>query len=238
MGIDVDHAKVVTFNGTHEHRVVTDPARPFPIDQIGDLRISSIFQRRTTRLDNHDGNPLIYALKSKFGYTIPNVDLKEILSRAREILPHALADVPFDVVVPLPSSSPVAMRLGVRASRLSGGCLVLTCLDKATVAHVLAAAPPVGHVAKRMRNAYTTALANMQLRPGAALFEMKFVRSPIRHYFVPVVTNHLAVQCAGRRVLLVDDILGSGTSLKVAEAELRAAGAMDVSALTLLSRLR
>jgi hypothetical protein len=105
MGIDVDAHKVVTFSALYQHRVVTDPTRPIPKVRYGRLVIVSVFGRQITSHDGDDGNPLIYALKGKFGYTMPYRDFRHLYPAATEILPNALADVNFDIVVPLPSSS-------------------------------------------------------------------------------------------------------------------------------------
>jgi len=237
MGIDVNDAKVVTYNPNHEHRVVTDPSRPIPSVRYGTLQVVSIFRRRQVGHDGDDGNPLIYALKGKFGYTMPGQDFRHICRAAHTILPNALAGLLYDTVVPLPSSSKVAHILAVRAARLHRNCSVLPCLDKATIGQVLSLAPPVNAVMKRHRGDYTSQLAKMQRLDPAAAIEMKAIKLPLRPYFTPIVANHFAAQCAGQRVLLVDDILGSGSSLLAAEAALHAFGAQSVEGMTLLSRL-
>jgi len=234
MGIDVDAHKVVTFNALHEHRVVTDPTRPIPRARYGRLDIVSLFRRQITSHDTDDGNPLIYALKGKFGYTMPYRDFRLLYIAAMQILPNALADVNFDMAVPLPSSSVVA---AIIAQRARPGCAVVPCLDKATIGQVLAIAPAAGKIKRRHRGEYTSQLAKLQRLDPTLMIEMKTLKGPVRPYFSPVVASGLAVQCANRHVLLVDDILSSGSSLMAAEAALHAAGAASVSALTLLSRL-
>lgn len=238
MGIDVDAQKVVTFSAAHEQRVVTDPARPIPRVRYGPLEVVSIFRRQTTAHDTDDGNPLIYALKGKFGYTMPYRDFRLLFRAANQILPNALGGMNFDLVVPLPSSSPVAAILASRAARQRPGCSSLTCLEKATIWQVLAGAPVAAQIRRQHRGEYTSQLAKLQRLDPNLLIEMKALKGPVRPYFAPVVANGLAGQCAGRHVLLVDDILSSGSSLAAAEAALHASGAASVSALTLLSRLR
>lgn len=93
-------------------------------------------------------------------------------------------------------------------------------------------------VERRLRGDYTSQLARLQRQDSRRAIEMKTVKVPLRGYFRPIIANVLAAQCHGRHVLLVDDIVGSGTSLLAAEADLRAAGAAGVSALTLLGQLR
>jgi hypothetical protein len=230
--------KVVTFSAVHEHRVVTDPARPVPRVRYGPLEVVSIFRRQITTHDTDDGNPLIYALKGKFGYTMPYRDFRLLFRAAKHILPNALGLTNFDLVVPLPSSSPVAAILAARAVRQRMGCSSLACLQKATIGEVLAGAPAAGQIRRQHRGEYTSQLAKLQRFDSNLLIEMKTLKGPIRPYFAPVVANGIAGQCAGRHVLLVDDILSSGSSLAAAEAALNASGAASVSALTLLSRLR
>lgn len=237
MGIDVDAAKVVTYNPTHEHRVATDPARPFPTARYGSLEVVSIFRRRRAKHDDDDGNPLIYALKDKFGYTIALADVRQLLMAGQQILPAALATLAFDIVVPVPSSSPVASIVARRASRAGGPYPIVECLDKATVAQVLAQAPAPDQVKSRDRGFYTSQLARMQETPGNEFIEMKSVPLRVRRYFTPIAANALAPACAGLHVLVVDDIVGSGTSLVAAQSALLAAGAAGISAMTLLSRL-
>ena len=237
MGIDVNAAKVVTFNPGHERRVVTDPNRPVPSTAFGDLHVVSVFRRRRVKHDEDDGNPLIYALKRKFGYTIAASDLRQIVRAGHQILPAALDGTSFDLVVPLPSSSPVASILARRASRMAGGCDVVSCLDKATVAQVLASAPHPDAIQQRDRRIFTSHLATLQRLPGDSVIEMKTVPLRVRHHFTPIVANALVDACAGRHILLVDDIVGSGSSLVAAAAALGVAGAGPTTALTLLSRL-
>ena len=234
MGIDVNNAKVVTLNPAHENRVATDPQQAIATAKYGPLDVISLFRRRRTKHDNDDGNPLIYALKGIRGYTIAISDVRRLVTNAREILPRALIGQTYDIVVPLPSSSPVSIIL---AKRVAANYPVIECLDKATVAEVLAAAPAPNAVKERDRSYFTSQLARMQDAPGNDVIQMKSVMLRIRQYFDPLSSNVLVSECVDRNVLLVDDIVGSGTSLISAQKALLAAGATSVSALTLLSRL-
>lgn len=237
MGIDVDAAKIVTFNPAHEQRVATDPTRPIATMRLGALHVVSVFRRRRAKHDDDDGNPLIYALKGKFGFTMPPADLRKLVKAGHVILPLALDGLDADMVVPLPSSSRVADIIGRRAARVLGGRPVVNCLDKATVGQVLDAAPGVDVVKQRDRGIYTSQLARLQELPADDVIEMKSVTMRVRPYLTPIAANALANACAGRHVLLVDDIVGSGSSLISAQAALLASGAASISALTLLSRL-
>ncbi|AMG75564.1 phosphoribosyltransferase family protein [Sphingopyxis granuli] len=238
MGIDVDAAKVVTLNLAHEQRVVTDPARALSEMKLHGMEVVSMFRRRKAGHNEDDGNPLIYALKGRMGFTIPPADLRKFIALGQQLLPQALAGTEFDLVVPLPSSATVTHRLGLRAARNRGVLPIIPCLHKATIADVLAAAPALDAVKARDRQWFTTQLARLQQLAPDQIIEMKTVPIRIRQYFTPIAAGTLADQCAGRHILLVDDIVGSGASLLAARNALLAAGAAGVRALTLLSRLR
>lgn len=237
MGIDVSDTRVVTFNPDHERRVVTDIARRPPHQTLGTLQVVSVFARKKVAADDLDGNPLIYALKGKAGYTIPYGSFRAIHQRAAAILPVALGGIDYDMVVPLPSSSAVAAIVAERASRLAGRCPIVRCLAKSTFGEVLHTAPPVHMVESRFRRDYRRQLADMQKAGPSATFEMKKVKSALRGYFRPVNATVDAAAVTGRRVLLVDDILGSGTTMIAAAQSLGAFAPLDIAGLTLMGKL-
>jgi len=237
MGIDVSPTKVVTFNAQHEHRVVTDPARSIPFAKAGAIEVVSIFARKTTRQDNDDGNPLIYALKGKFGYTIPAADFRKIYRRAMIILPAALAARQVDMIVPLPSSSGVARILAERVNRLIPEAELCECLIKATIGAVLPNMPAANAVPGRLRGDYTSLLRALQKSNPDTEIQMKRIKLPLRWYVAPIVAGMGAQACKGRAILLVDDIFGSGSSLQSAGDALSVFQPASVSGLTLLGKL-
>ena len=107
MGIDVSSLKIVTYNPGHQQRVVTDIARSPPLVRLDNIDVTSIFRRQSVATDTSDGNPLIYALKGRRGYTLPYADFCSIYRCASIILAKVLPTIDYDVVVPIPSSSKV-----------------------------------------------------------------------------------------------------------------------------------
>jgi len=237
MGIDVSATKVVTYNAAHHQRVVTDISRAPPVTELGGLKVVSIFQRRAVRRDKTDGNPLIYALKGKFGYTMPYASFRGILECASAILPVALAGMQYDVVVPLPSSSKVAGIFAKRAARAHGNCPIVACFEKTNYAQALASAAPVAEVEERHRRDYKAQLNQLQRANPQHLFEMKHVKLALRPYFTPLVANSLAARLTGAHILFVDDILGSGASLAAADSALQPFGPAGTVGLTIMSPL-
>jgi len=237
MGIDVNDEKAVIYNPSHQQRVITDPSRPISEFVYRDLRILSVFSRRRIQNDNSDGNPLIYALKGIRGYTMSRRDFVNFYQCAAARLAKALADIEYDVVVPLPSSSKVCHILAERASRLSSRCAIEICLSKSTIGGALHLAPSPKTVETRLRKDYTSQLNSLQKSNPLSPIEMKLIKLSIRKYFHPIVGRENILNCANRNVLIIDDIVGSGTSLSAVNVLLKTAGAERVSALTLLGRL-
>jgi hypothetical protein len=237
MGIDVDVHDRVTVNPAHERRVVTAVNRNPDQWRCTDLDITSIF-KRVRSSDDNDGNPLIYALKSLRGYSTDRASIKILHSNGNAILDAYLDGRQFDVIVPVPSSSRLSSILAVRVARKSSPAIILPCFRKSRAAEVLKAMPPIASVPQRDRAIYGALLNSLQRGSAGTNFQMKLVNTRLRSYVTPVVALVEAQRCAGARVLLVDDLCGSGMSLSVAAAELRKVGAVDVEALTLLGRVR
>jgi Phosphoribosyl transferase domain len=236
VGIDVSDNKIVTYNPNHQQRVVTSLSGAHRAD-LGDVTVSSIFARRKSKRDERDGNPLIYALKDKFGYSIPYESVRHLYNCASANLPLCLANGAYCVVVPLPSSSKLTYILSQRMARRQSDCPMISCLDKTTIGQVLAMAPQPQLVEKRYRKKFISQINTLQKMEPNSVFEMKAVEMALRPYFTPLMPNSCIGNIAGMDVLLVDDILGSGTSILSATKILLAAGARSVSAVTLMGSL-
>lgn len=235
MGIDVA-LKHVTFNATHERRVSTDVRRNPASWKHRDLEITSIFKRIQSH-DGTDGNPLIYALKARKGYTTDFATIRALRSNGEQILSAALVGKAYDIIVPIPSSSAIPSILARRVERLIPGAHILPCLKKSTYGEVLAALPNINTVRKRERRDFGAMLKALQAKSPGLKMEIKDIDKRLREYISPISALPNAKSCAGATVLLVDDLVGSGTSLMAAARALRGHGATSLAALTLLSRL-
>jgi hypothetical protein len=236
VGIDVSDCKVVTYNPNHQQRVITSLNGARKIN-LGAVNVSSIFGRRKTGRDERDGNPLIYALKDIRGYSITHASVRKLYICAKINLPACLANAPYCSVVPLPSSSGLVQILSRRLARIKGGCPIISCLDKASIAQVLTSAPESQIVEKRYRKKYISQINALQKMEQNDLFQMKVVDMALRPYFTPLMKNDSANNIIGADVLLVDDILGSGTSITSAAKCLFDVGARSVSGITLMGSL-
>lgn len=132
---------------------------------------------------------------------------------------------------------PVATTFARRAARIGGSCPTLHCFEKATFAQVLANVGPLAGVESRWRRAFKAQLAALQKADLDAIFEMKKVDAALRPYFNPLSVNVLTGLAEGHRVLLADDILGSGTSMRAAYRALLPSKPLSVTGLTFLGKL-
>lgn len=110
MGIDISNNKVITFNASHEKRVVTGIARNPKLSKIGRSPHTSVFSiyRRTKAGDfRRDGNPLMYALKGINGYSIKPFELYKFRTTFFPILStiHSNLALGSNIIIPMPSSS-------------------------------------------------------------------------------------------------------------------------------------
>lgn len=234
MGIDVGPDRRVSYSPAHHNRVVSDPARNPVVQMVGDLTVVGIFRRTKTGDREHDGNPLIYALKGKNGYRLTYGAARRLLADARQIIPQIAAVGSCDVIVPMPSSSNVARYV----ARELGRAYALAPEErfrKATVGEALAWMLPPEQVAPALRRAYTAQLRTMQHLPTGSLVQMKEVRESVIRPLVPAVTADVLTDLAGKRIMLVDDLLSTGSTLRSAKALLEAAGAAGVFGVCLLS---
>lgn len=235
MGIDVDSSKCVTFNGTHEHRVVTDPHRPALRWEHDELSVMSIFRRVQTH-DTQDGNPFIFALKGLKGYSISYSNIKPIVLSAKFIINRELSGQLFDYVVPMPSSARLTRSMSSRIASIVQGD-VLSPLRKITTSEALAQMPDISTVERNHRRDYGSLLKALRESSGDTLLQMKAVDKRIRKHISPIVASPKAPALPGSRVMIVDDIFASGASLSSAARALKGLGAADVVAVTLLGKL-
>ncbi len=201
----------------------------------------SVF-RRTKRGDaGRDGNPLIHALKRAQGYSIGYSSLKELRGPFGTILASIVATLAPEVLVPIPSGASINGVLSRRIAKVVPA-LTVECFEKLRIVDALAKAPSPDKVHDGHRDAYTTALHELQKSPDPRrLIEMKGIRpAKVRMYFQPIGFRAGAWgdSINGKRVVLVEDILSTGTTLLCAERLLLGRyQPASLSVITLLSGL-
>lgn len=236
MGIVVDENKHVTYDASTHHLVDSRPSNN-PVTQSPlEFEVVSVFRRVKSHSRTADGNPLIYALKSVNGYSI---DLDSILAMMPDFhailgkLPPAFAA---DFVVPIPSGSSVSsmfarrvarsMSLEVRSQWISKKYNRDICRDIDSLLRE-------GAVPQQHQRSIKSARATLG-RSLFSVFSMKLLEANIRHLFDPFKLAREAQIPAEGTVLLVDDLLSTGSSLASAKRLLEDRG-LQVKCLCLFS---
>lgn len=219
MGIDVSANKDVTFNATHEHRVITAIHLNPKKSKVGKnprLDIFSIYTRTKQGDDRRDGNPLIYGLKNMHGFTLSYASLLEFKPTFSAIVDKTLNGWSYPYVLSMPFSSRVAEQFARRIARKLGAVLINSAFSKRTASEILADYHSRHVVPKsRHKSDVNRVLAELAKVPPNTLFSMKKVENNIREYFRPLKLNpHFDfAPLVGGTVILSDDLLSTGTTL-------------------------
>lgn len=221
MGIDINEHKAVSFNEHHDHRLVTCPTKNPKTTTIEDLLIHSIYRRTKTGDFRRDGNPFIYALKSKDGYKITNRELHRFKPSFYTILTKIIEHKTVDYILPMPSSHPIAHYLARRLARATDATVIDDFFCKQTTGNIIATFD-LASVKPAHKKDVKKQLAAYRKMPANTLVSLKKIPNKIRCYFPPLVLNPgNTVTVDIENVLLVDDLLSTGTTLLSAKRLLR-----------------
>ncbi len=239
MGLIIENNVVKVDHDVKDHLITGTTGNP-TVDTVGGLAVYGVFRRQfnSAKLGRQrsekvigDNCPLIYALKGKDGLSVEFASIKKLNESLPTIFQAmaALLAPQFDVIVSMPSSSKLAFILGQRLARCTGKPHIPDLFVKSSNAQAYASVANSLIVAPRsvprddavdIRNV----LKFLQKDPDQA-FAAKYVKPAIRSYFVPLALPATPPPlAAGARVLLVDDLLSSGQTLKCAERLLQLNG--------------
>lgn len=238
MGIDVSDEKIITLNENHQHRLVTCVSKNPTVSEIDGLTISSIYQRTKDGDFRRDGNPFIYALKQKNGYSIGRRELYRFRPSFREIAHKVISHTQADVIVTIPSSHAVVRLFAIRISRISGLPLIEGYFCKATIGDVLKSFD-ISVVKRQHQKDVKRILSGYKKLSPSELVMLKHIDNKIRHYFSPLAINpDYSGLPLPNRAILADDLLSTGTTLLSAKKLLNHQGVLCSQALCLLSSLK
>lgn len=205
--------------------------------------VYSIYKRTKAGDCERDGNPLIYALKGIYGYSITLKELFKFRTSFLSILSaiNTKLETNNKFVISVLSSSPVVSFLAKRVSRVFGASRV-DVFDKCTVEDV------IGRFQKRLstvnikhkdKSQVNEVLAKLSRSSPNAVFSMKNVPNKIRKYFQPLKLkpNINLNFLRGAEIILIDDLLSSGVTLVSASEELMGKNIQCSIAVCLLSDL-
>lgn len=243
LGIDVreteDGRREVFYNAEHQNLLDTSTENKPHRQRVGALAVASIFRRRKARSGDGDGNPFIYALKGLNRYSISDEQLWQFRPNFLSTLGSYMSETPYDKIAPLPSSKPIARYVAKKAGRYQPEAVVEPQLFlKRSATEVLAELESkydADEIPGKLKSQAGALIGTLRKSPNTS-FAMKHVDQRLRDYIEPLVLAPNA-PVAGHRILLVDDLLSSGATLRTAHRLLTEAGAVEVSALCLLSKV-
>jgi len=238
VGIDVTDNKEVTFNNSHQNLLDTSTSKNPSIKRRHGLIIQSVFRRKRHRGHTQDGNPLIHALKGNHAYSINKQEIVKFLPYFYEIIDKALNEKDYNLILPLPSSHRINEYF---ARRILRKCPEATIeqgfLEKKTVHDVISDLESLVIPSNNLKKEVRHLLNQLNKAPAGKHFSMKDVRNHrLRKIIQPIkLANNLDIKA--NRVLLVDDLLASGTTLLTAYNLLKSKDIDDISAICLFSGL-
>jgi hypothetical protein len=217
LGIDITNDNQVLFSNTHQKLVNTDINSNPTTSIIHNIKIHSIYKRVKTKSNHWDGNPLIYALKNQKGYRLSRAEFKKFLYSFHFILNKLLEDKNYDLILVLPSSSNVAKGVAKKVSNsLTKTLNVHDIFEKQSISEVIEKIDISVVSNKNKLKELKHQLSKLQKMDKNKTFSMKNVPPKIREYFVPLKLKAKFDFSHYKNILIVDDLLATGNSIKSA----------------------
>ncbi len=214
MGIDVSEQREVSFNDSHNEMLDTSVERNPSTKKRKGLLIWSIYRRQRHRGHQSDGNPIIHALKQNHGYSIQKSELVKFLPSFYEVLRKTLEGKSFDLIVPMPSSHFINDYFARRIAReLPGSRISDDLLEKKRVGEVIEDLEAVTVDSDGLRREITQLLNRLNKSSPGKEFSLKEVTSHRLRKIIQPLKLSGEVEVGGKSVLLIDDLLATGTTL-------------------------
>lgn len=228
------------FDDTHQRKVDTSLSENPTQRRLGPIDLRFVFRRNRTGDKDRDGNPLIYALKGMNGYQIVPMYRQMFLRRAEQIVAKMAGDLTGDFIMPVPSGHSFCEEFSVLLSEWLGiQNLASDFLGKKTIEQVLDEdiIEPRSIANKRTRTIYASQLAIWRNMDVDRHISMKELDPKIRHLFQPMTVVGDVPQVDGARIIIVDDLMSTGTSISSVGSLLTQHGATADQGVCFLSGL-
>jgi hypothetical protein len=217
LGIDITNDNQILFNNTHQKLVNTDINSNPTTSIVHNINIHSIYKRVKSKSNLWDGNPLIYALKNQKAYRLSRAEFKKFLYSFHFILNKLLEDKNYDLILVLPSSSNVAKAVAKKVSNsLTKTLNVHDIFEKQSISEVIDKIDISVVTNKNKLKELKHQLSKLQKMDKNKTFSMKNVPPKIREYFVPLKLKAKFDFSHYKNILIVDDLLATGNSIKSA----------------------
>lgn len=236
MGIELD-GKVVRFSDQHQLLINTDPVKNPKVKSVQGVSVNCVYTRRRSKKRSvNDGNPFIYALKGLEGFSISLKELYKFRESADLILAKIVGGKQWDFIAPMPSQHSIAGFLANRLSRKLHIPVLENYFVKKTV-HEMLLEVDLAQVEPSHQKDVKRQLSTYEKLPENELVSLKNTPVKIRRYFKPLKLNPDNKFCAVGNVVLVDDLLSTGTTLVNAADCVKAINAQCSEAVCLLSNV-
>jgi len=236
VGINVINS-AVQLDDTHQKRVNTSLDDNPTHAELDGIPVHYVFTRSKYNYDKGDGNPLIYAMKGLNGYSIVPMYRTKLVDRCAKIV--GKMGLEGDIIVPVPSGNGFCSEVAHIVSDVTGLPVVPPdFIRKKTFDEMYAQYGniPEGLIPAELAE-YKSQLKVWSSGSGAKFVIMKMISPRIRHLFDPFMLSDVDCGIENQRVILVDDLLSSGSSLIGASRICIEAGASSVRGVCFLSAL-
>lgn len=243
LGIDICKKNNVTLNDNHELRLVTSIHKN-PVTTIkkspslkNKITVQCVYRRTKDGDYERDGNPFIYALKN-YKYSITNAELYKF-KFSFDIITTSIATTNSPTyIVGMPSSHNIVSHFGRRIARKCNAIYINDFFVKQTVGNILDTFQH-DEVKSPHKKSVNRILATYEKLPAHEEISLKKIENKVRHYFTPLTLNpsYTGPALSDSKVVLVDDLLSTGTTLLHAEKILSDQGVSVGGAFCLLSDL-
>lgn len=239
MEVTVDHLK-------NSYAITTTNGNPV-FQSFNGLQVSSIFQRTKGKRPKNlpgDNCPMLYALKGIDNLHTRHSSIVRLTPNGYNIL-NSILDIRgynWDCIVPMPSSHNIANIMTKRLSKIiTSGHSEYRALRKITALDAQHQVRGLTGISSKHRTQLNTFIKKfIKHHGGDADFQMKSITNPaLRAHLNPLVSGSWSVQAPPRNILLIDDMVTSGSTLQSASNVIKLRYPMsNVEAITLFSALR
>ena len=185
------------------------------------IRLSSLFLRTKNKTDKGaigDNCPLIYALKNKRELSVTYNSFKPLVPNFYEILNKLVIQSEhqfnFDLIIPIPSSHKLNLIIAKRIARIANCPVDDSIFRKSTADDILSFVQRSDVDLEHPARINIVKAVNKSKKLAQA-FSLSDVATAYRHYILPIQLAQ-SFKVYGKRVLLVDDLVSSGSTLKCA----------------------
>ncbi|MAD98323.1 hypothetical protein PULV_a2138 [Pseudoalteromonas ulvae UL12] len=226
MGLIVQ-GNVVKVDHDNKEWLKTRPQGNPTKEEIGGLTIYSLFKRllasaksrRKHRKIPGDNCPIIYALKGKDNLTTDITSIKLLRESYSVIVNSFQAEEPngYDLIISMPSSHNISRLIGKRLANIFTAHHSSDFLRKLTIEEALALLDRADISVEEHKTLSHRLRKQLTEKGFQGDFSLKGIPVPYRSEFPPLCLNNTTVvNNEPQRILLVDDLLATGTTLKTA----------------------